>query len=117
MKKAGLIGLGTITKNYKPGLEKSGSIGLCAVCDRTKEASSVKYYEEYPFYADYRELIQKERPDLVIISTPPALHYDMAHYALERGVGVLVEKPATISMEDYLRLFALAKEENLPFVF
>ena len=115
MKKAGLIGLGTITKNYKTGLDAAEHIRLGAVCDISPTAASTAIYSVYPFYTDYKKMITEESLDLVIISTPPALHYDMALYALKHNVGVLVEKPATISMEEYQNLVSVAKAKNLPF--
>ena len=115
MKRVGLIGLGTITKNYKKGLDAAEHIRLCAVCDISPTATSADVYREYPFYTDYKEMLVKEKPDLVIISTPPALHYEMACHALLQGVGVLVEKPATADIQEYESLLSIAKASKLPF--
>ncbi len=45
------------------------------------------------FYADYRELLTQERPDVVAICTPHPVHAPVAIAALEAGKHVLCEKP------------------------
>ncbi|NNG35203.1 Gfo/Idh/MocA family oxidoreductase [Nakamurella aerolata] len=45
-----------------------------------------------PPVADWRAALARE-PDVVVVSSPPAAHLDMATAALRRGADVLVEKP------------------------
>ncbi|MBR2489765.1 MAG: Gfo/Idh/MocA family oxidoreductase [Clostridia bacterium] len=92
MKKFCLIGLGTITKRYLKGIFESG-ICLLAVSDIDENAVSREYYSKYPFYSDYKEMISREHPDGVIISTPPKTHFEIASYCLENNVNVIIEKP------------------------
>ena len=115
MQKIGIIGLGTISKYYLEGLKKSPVLQLVSVCDVLEEAPSKRYFEEYTFYKDYKEMIDKEDLDYVIISTPPATHYSLAMYALENGVSVIIEKPAVLSMEEYDNLLVRAQEKQLIF--
>lgn len=115
MKKVGIIGLGTITEYYLEGLKNSKILELTAVCDTLINPVSKKYYEEYPFYLDYKEMIEKESLDYIIISTPPKSHFEIAKYALENNVNVIVEKPATTNLKDLKYLMDLAKQNNLIF--
>lgn len=59
-------------------------------------------------YADYREMLQKEKPDLVAIGPRWATeHHAMAIAALEAGAHLYLEKPFTITLaeaDDILRL-------------
>lgn len=110
MKKAGIIGLGTITKHYLAGLKESPVLMLTAVCDVLEDAPSRGLYSPYPFYSDYKEMIAAEALDYIIISTPPATHYEIAVYALTHGVNVIVEKPAVLCMSEYDELLQLARE-------
>jgi predicted dehydrogenase len=45
-------------------------------------------------YASYREMIERERPDIVAIG-PRWIdqHFEMVHYCVERGIHVYMEKP------------------------
>jgi predicted dehydrogenase len=47
-------------------------------------------------YGDWRELLARERPELVSIVTPPDLHHDMMLAALAAGAHVLCEKPTAL---------------------
>lgn len=47
-------------------------------------------------YADWRELLERERPDLVSIVTPAYLHHPMMLAAVAAGAHVLCEKPTAL---------------------
>jgi predicted dehydrogenase len=49
-------------------------------------------------------MLERERPDLVQIATPPALHIDQSIAALDAGAWVLSEKPLTGSLAEMDRL-------------
>lgn len=53
--------------------------------------------------------------DAVLISTPPQTHYQLAKACLEKGLCVLIEKPAVLSMDDLLSLYALANHTHTLF--
>lgn len=57
---------------------------------------------------NWRELLA-QAPDLVIISTPVDLHFDMARAALEAGAAVLCEKPFTMNAAQAEQLVSLAR--------
>jgi len=44
-------------------------------------------------YTDYREMIDREKPDFVDIITPPPTHLDICRYAAERGIHIICQKP------------------------
>jgi predicted dehydrogenase len=52
-------------------------------------------------YCDYRELLEKERPDLLAICTWPGTHAEITVVAAEAGVrGVICEKPMCLSLAE-----------------
>jgi len=60
-------------------------------------------------YTDYREMFEKEKPDLVHVNTPPNVRLEIFEAAEEAGVSaVIVEKPLAIQGEDYLTIRAFA---------
>lgn len=111
----GIIGLGTITKYYQKGIRASDYFSLTCVCDIDPDAPSGSFFPEAAFYTNYQEMIREATPDFVIISTPPATHFAIAGYALNQGVNVIIEKPATLNIEDYRTLRQLAEEKSLIF--
>ncbi len=115
MKTIAIVGIGTIIKHYLDGLNKSSVFNLCAVSDILENPASLEYISKVPFYRDYKEMIEKAKPDYIMISTPPKTHFDIAKYALKNNINVIVEKPAVLKMEEYDKLTDLAKQKNLDF--
>ena len=65
-------------------------------------------------YTDWREMLQKEKPDAVAIAVIPSHQYEIVKHALENGVAVFAEKPLTTSFATSLEISKLAKEKGLP---
>ncbi|KAF9535859.1 hypothetical protein CPB83DRAFT_842479 [Crepidotus variabilis] len=62
----------------------------------------------------YKQAIDKMKPgEAVIIFTPDTTHYPIAVYAIERGLHVLVTKPATKLLSHHNDLIALAKKHKV----
>jgi len=67
-------------------------------------------------YAGYQELLEAERPDVISICTPPALHLDVARAAVAAGVRAIhCEKPIATSYADVLTMQRLAREAGVQF--
>ena len=84
---------------------------LVAVCD-TDEKVADRFRANYSgvaTYTDYDEMLEKEKPDAVVIATPHYSHSELAKKALVRGISVLVEKPITVTVKDANSLIATAK--------
>ncbi len=64
-------------------------------------------------YSDYRELLEKEKPEAVSVAVPTAMHEQVVTDVLNAGANVLVEKPIAATIEEGERLIALAKQKNL----
>ncbi len=116
MKTAGLIGLGTITKHYVEGIDRSSFLNLCAVSDLNPKAASRKFYSSLPFFADYKDMISSAKPDFAIISTPPESHFEIAKFCLENNTNVIIEKPVVLNIGEFDALCDLAKEKALKFI-
>ena len=79
------------------------STELVAVSDvmQDKVEAAQKRYNVPAGYTDYREMIEKEEPDIVSIATRPGTHAEMTVFAAEHGVkGIYCEKPLCCSMEE-----------------
>ncbi len=63
-------------------------------------------------YTDYREMFEKEKPDVVHVSTPPNVRLEIFEAAEAAGIpAVIVEKPLAIQAEDYLAIRAFAESQ------
>ena len=64
-------------------------------------------------YTDLPELLERERPDVVLVAPIIAAHAWAVELGLEAGCHVLVEKPFTSELSDAVRLTALASDRDL----
>ena len=93
--KTALIG---VIGNVHLGILLDQGITPVAICD-IDESKTAKY-PQIKAYTDYKEMLDKEQPDIVHVCTPHYLHAEMAIYALERNINVLCEKPLCMSEEE-----------------
>lgn len=64
-------------------------------------------------YADFREMLDKEKPDLVAIGTRWATeHHAMSMAALQAGAHLYLEKPFTMTLAEADDILRLAKEKE-----
>ena len=86
-------------------------VALCDV-DTSRAAKSIERFPNARFYADYRDLFDRETDlDAVVVSTPDHSHATPAMMAIERGMHVYCQKPLTHSVEE-ARLLAVAAREK-----
>jgi predicted dehydrogenase len=57
-------------------------------------------------YATVDAMLDAQRPDLVHVCTPPAVHVDQVVRCLDAGAWVLVEKPPCLSLAEFDRIAA-----------
>ena len=63
-------------------------------------------------YTDFASLLDRERPDVLIIASAHHLHEPLVEAALEHRVHTLVEKPLALTTEGAARLVDLAEERG-----
>jgi predicted dehydrogenase len=115
MKKAVLIGCGAISENHIGILKEMPEVNFSAICDIDPKAAKRTVEREglsLNVYTDYKEMLEKEKPDAVHICTPHFLHAPMAIYALERGINVFLEKPACMTPEELPALMEAEKNSS-----
>ena len=104
----GIIGLG-FGRAHIPAFQANGC-EVVAVCQRDESAArkiadahGVKHV-----FTRWEELLDRARPDIVVIATPPHNHLAIAEAAFSRGAHVLCEKPIALTAEEGTRLVAAA---------
>jgi len=95
-----LVGCGWWGNNILSEAMASGSCPVTALCDvdqrhldRTAERVKQLTGAQPKCYRDYRELLGKEKPDIVIVGTPDHWHALPTIAAVKAGAHVYVEKP------------------------
>jgi len=116
-----LIGCGRISFKHIEGFVDNVDImKLIAVCDPVKKKAEEKvseYQKKFPdanvaVYEDYREMLAKQKPDIVTIATESGKHPEIAINCLEAGCHVICEKPMALSVKDADKMISVAKKNN-----
>ncbi|EPR66977.1 Gfo/Idh/MocA family protein [Cyclobacterium qasimii] len=96
---------------------KSGNAEIVALCDVDPEraSGSIKAFPKAKFYADYREMLEKEGNsiDAVSVSTPDHNHAVQALMAMKMGKHVYVQKPLTHTIQEARILTQAAEKYKL----
>jgi predicted dehydrogenase len=106
-----VVGIGVVGYGYwGPNLVRNfadlpGAV-VTAVADQRPERLHIaqRRCPGAEMFADPYALIASPRVDAVVIATPVATHFELAHAALRAGKHVLVEKPLTSSSDQALKL-------------
>ncbi len=103
MVRVAIIGLGAVTRNihlpaYAQMKNRVTIVGGCDVDPTAQDLARGKWKLPH-VCGDARELIDKTKPDIVSVCTPPAFHLDHSTLALRTGCHVFCEKPLADNLE------------------
>ena len=101
--KYALIGCGRISPNHIEAA-KNNNLNFVAMCDIQsdvmKEKSDRFELNNVKQYTDYKELLKKEKPELVAIATESGKHASIALDCIAADCNVIIEKPIALSLAD-----------------
>ncbi len=108
--RVGLVGCGRIARVHRAYLQGLDSVELVGVCDsdaaaRTAFAAEAGLAE----FASIAELIERGKPQVAHVLTPPSTHAPLALELLKAGVNVLVEKPLALTTAEAEQVVAAAR--------
>ena len=110
-------GGGYLSWNWKQGKENrvTGSEPARRMIDKhyAQQKASGKQRGGCKAYADYRELLDKEDVDAVMVATPDHAHAAIIMAALKRGMHVYCEKPMTYSVHEAREVAKAARRWNV----
>jgi len=114
--KLGIVGAGGRGGYFKRTCDALDNVSIHAVCDINEEglAASKESLGAKEAYLDHDEMLDRSDLDAVLIGTPMPLHVPQSIAALERGLHVLSEVPAGVSVEECKTLVqACAKAKGI----
>ena len=111
--KVGLVGYGfSATVFHTPLLSVLDEFHISKVMSSNPEKVKSDL-EGVEVVSNLSELLEDDSIDLVIITTPSGMHYEMVKDALRAGKHVIVEKPMVVSEKEANELIQLAKEQDV----
>jgi len=111
---AAVIGSGFIGPVHVEALRRIG-VNVVGVLDATPELTqtAAKRMALTKAYASLEELLEDDLVQVIHITTPNHLHFDMAGAALRAGKHVMCEKPLAMNTEETAQLVELAREAGV----
>ena len=116
--KYALIGCGRISPNHIIAAQNNG-LDIVAICDIVRENAEDKMLKfdldpkNVAIYEDYREMLKKEKPELVAIATESGKHAGIALDCIAANCHVIIEKPIALSIADADDIIKKAKEKGV----
>jgi predicted dehydrogenase len=98
-----VFGLGGVAERiHLPACRAVEGLEVVAACepDPLRRERVGRRFAIPALYADAETLLDRERPDLVLVGTPPDSHHGLSRLALLAGAHVLCEKPFVSSLEE-----------------
>lgn len=125
--KVAIIGCGRVSeKHIRAVTGLSDRLSLLALVDTNPDAPAhllsackkkIKKYKDVcasiKTYIDYKEMLNDLHPDIVAITVPSGLHFQIAKDCLEANANILLEKPMTMSNKSSRELYELAESKGL----
>ncbi len=102
-----IVGVGGISTMHAKAIGDLPNAEVVAGSCRTKEKGE-KFASEFncKWFADYTEMLDEAKPDIISICTPSGAHLEPTQAAAKRGIHVICEKPLEITTK---RVDELAK--------
>ncbi len=114
-----LIGCGWWGKNILKEAIASGRVkvvGLCDVHENVREVAAEQVTDlngdKPKTYNDFREMLEKEKPEIVLIATPDHWHALQSIAAVMAGAHVFVEKPTGHTVNESRAMLRAARESG-----
>lgn len=113
--KVAIVGCGRVADQHVAELQHIADCQIVGFCDREELLASqmVERWGVGASYGNIIELIEKKKPDVVHITTPPQSHFDLGMSCLRLGCHVLMEKPFALDTEEARALIDKARDMQL----
>lgn len=116
--KYALIGCGRISPNHLEAAINN-NLNIVGICDIIPEHMGTLLEKlnlkdsNYKKYTNYKEMLEKEKPELVAIATESGEHAKIALDCLDAGANIIIEKPIALSLEDADKIIEKSKDKGL----
>lgn len=106
-----IVGCGKIADAHVEEIQKLPQARVVAACDRElllAEQLCMRYGVAGQ-YSRFDEMLEREKPDVVHITTPPQSHLALATQSVDAGCHLFVEKPFAMNVDETRKILAHAQ--------
>ena len=110
-----ILGAGSIAHKFADAVRRTPGASVAAVASKSAEKAAAFAEKEQigKSYADYEEMLVREKPDAAYIATTVNFHRDLALLCIRHHVPVLCEKAMFSDSAQAQEIFAEAKKEGV----
>jgi predicted dehydrogenase len=107
-----VVGAGFAARVVQLPAYAASNAPVAAICDldSARAETLARQFGITKVYSDWHEMLDAEKPDIVSVCLPNALHRDVTIAALEAGAHVLCEKPLATSVAEAHEMFDAARK-------
>ncbi|MEW6358753.1 MAG: Gfo/Idh/MocA family oxidoreductase [Planctomycetota bacterium] len=100
---------------HYPSIRDLPDAEIAAMCDLNEELLNKRgdQFGVKARYTNYKQMIEKEKPDVVYASMPPQLLFDVAATVMDMKTNLIVEKPPAVTAEQTRQMALIAKRNNV----
>lgn len=109
-----VIGAGLIGRKHLAILKEDPAFEIAGVADPAPQAEAYARENAFPYFKETGALLDKARPDGVVIANPNALHRETALACIARRTPAIVEKPIADTLADAGAIVQAAETSNVP---
>ncbi len=116
--KAVAVGAGYFSHFQYEAWQRIPEVTVTAFCNRDTDRAKqiMEKYGIESHYTDYREMLEKEKPDFVDIITPPATHLQMCKIAADLGIHIICQKPLAPAFDEAKEIVDCTSQAGIRFM-
>jgi predicted dehydrogenase len=107
-----VIGAGVIGRKHIGRIAGHPDFTLVAIAEPLRDAAAAAF-PGVPVHVDAEEMLDRAKPDAVLVASPNHLHRDHGLACARRGIPFILEKPVTDSVESAAELVAEIKRKGV----
>jgi predicted dehydrogenase len=112
--KAAVIGVGSMGTHHARVYSEIPDVELVGIADIDAAAvERISRRHGCPAYTDFRALLDEQKPEIVSVAVPTAMHLPVALEVTQRGIHLLVEKPIAPDVGEGLQIIQAAERTGV----
>lgn len=108
-----VAGAGLVGRRHAQAISVAEGVLLSAIADPAPSGCDIADLYGASYYPTLDELIDKDRPDGIILATPNLLHVETALSCIAAGIPALVEKPLATDLSGAQKIVSAARSAGI----